>query len=195
MSENAPTRHGVDPPDSAAPGGDSAADHAADGEGHTSEELAPVEDRSPDEPAPVEDRSPEELARAERLEGLRETLRVEDGETLERAFLFEPLEREDVAFRLALVVKRIAPDRLEMVAIGARAVGTEAPVSDFVRRARFPGPPVDTRGVHRPLRRRGKRLSRALAGRGPLGGRRGGRPVHRVRRRALPVVSRRAPRS
>lgn len=129
MSENVPTRHGIDPPESAAPGGDSAADDAADGGGHTSEEVAPAEDRSP-----------EELARAERLEGLRESLRVEDGETLERAYLFEPLEREDVAFRLALVVKRIAPDRLEMVAIGARSVGTEAPVSDFVRRARFPEP-------------------------------------------------------
>lgn len=140
MSENAPTRHGVDPPDSAAPGGDSATDEAADGEGRSPEELAPAEGRSSDEPAPAEDPSPAELARAERLEGLRETLRVEDGETLERAYLFEPLEREDVAFRLALVVKRIAPDRLEMVAIGARSVGTEAPVSDFVRRARFPDP-------------------------------------------------------
>lgn len=129
MSENVPTRPGVDSPDSAAPGGGSAADEAADGES-----------RSPEELAPAENPSPEDLARAERLEGLRETLRVEDGETLERAYLFEPLEREDVAFRLALVVKRIAPDRLEMVAIGARSVGTEAPVSDFVRRARFPEP-------------------------------------------------------
>ena len=81
-----------------------------------------------------------DLARAERVEALRETLAVEASESLERAYLFEPLEREDVAFRLALVVKRVETGRLEMVAIGARSVGTEAPVSDFVRRARFPDP-------------------------------------------------------
>lgn len=118
MSENSATAPGVDPSDLAAPEGGSGV-----------EEVSGQPDETTEDPA-----------RAERVEGLRETLGVEDDETLERAYLFEPLEREDVAFRLALVVKRIAPHRLEMIAIGARAVGTEAPVSDFVRRARFPDP-------------------------------------------------------
>lgn len=91
-----------------------------------------------DPPAGEEAASKADPARAQRVEALREALELEADQTLERAYLFEPLERRDVAFRLALVVKRIGPERLEMIAIGARAIGTELPVSDFVRRASFP---------------------------------------------------------
>lgn len=91
-------------------------------------------------PATSAEVEPSDPARDQRVAMLRETLDLVGGQTLERAYLFEPLERKDVAFRLALVVKRIGPERLEMIAIGARAVGTELPVSDFVRRASFPEP-------------------------------------------------------
>lgn len=88
------------------------------------------------DPAEVE----REALRAERIAALEEAVALEEGQTLDRAFLFDPLERKDVAFSLALVVKRVGEERLEMVAIGARAVGTEAPVNDFLRRATFPDP-------------------------------------------------------
>ena len=61
-----------------------------------------------------------------------------DGETLDRAFVFEPVERREVSFTLALVTKRLGGDRLEMVAVGGRADGAREALDDFVRRARFP---------------------------------------------------------
>lgn len=82
---------------------------------------------------------PAEEARAAREEALRGILALEPGERLERLYLFEPLERKDVAFSLALVTKRLGPGRLEMVAIGARGEpGRDEPAPDFIRRARFP---------------------------------------------------------
>jgi hypothetical protein len=61
-----------------------------------------------------------------------------EGETLERAYVFERVERGDVSFTLALVTKRLSPDRLEMVAVGGRLDGERSAARDFVRRARFP---------------------------------------------------------
>lgn len=61
-----------------------------------------------------------------------------EGETLERAYVFERVERGDVSFTLALVTKRLTPDRLEMVAVGGRLEGERSAARDFVRRARFP---------------------------------------------------------
>lgn len=63
---------------------------------------------------------------------------LEAGEVLERAYVFEPVERGDVSFTLALVTKRLSPDRLEMVAVGGRIEGERTAARDFVRRARFP---------------------------------------------------------
>jgi hypothetical protein len=63
---------------------------------------------------------------------------LQEGETLERAYVFEPVERRDVSFTLALVTKRLGPDRLEMVAVGSRADRDQVASQDFVRRARFP---------------------------------------------------------
>ena len=63
-------------------------------------------------------------------------LRLSPGELVERAYLFDPLERAGVAFLLALVTKRLADGQLEMVALGGRA---DVPGEiDFARRARFP---------------------------------------------------------
>lgn len=69
---------------------------------------------------------------------LEAALRLEADETLERAYVFEPVERGDVSFTLSLVTKRLAPDRLEMVAVGGRVEGERTAARDFVRRARFP---------------------------------------------------------
>lgn len=63
---------------------------------------------------------------------------LEEGEALDRAYVFEPVERGDVSFTLALVTKRLGGDRLEMVAVGGRVGGEEVASHDFVRRARFP---------------------------------------------------------
>lgn len=63
---------------------------------------------------------------------------LEEGESLERAYVFEPVERKDVSFTLALVTKRLGTDRLEMIALGGRSGGDRAAAHDFVRRARFP---------------------------------------------------------
>ena len=65
-------------------------------------------------------------------------MRLEAGESLERAYVFEPVERGEVSFTLALVTKRLAPDRLEMIAVGGRVEGEHTAARDFVRRARFP---------------------------------------------------------
>ncbi|MGH7566939.1 MAG: hypothetical protein ACREK2_08935 [Gemmatimonadota bacterium] len=63
---------------------------------------------------------------------------LEEGEVLERAYVFETVERGDVSFTLALVLKRLAFDRLEMVAVGGRVDGGQTAAREFVRRARFP---------------------------------------------------------
>ncbi len=77
-------------------------------------------------------------ARDSRIEALRRTLELRDDERLERVYVFEPLERKDVAFSLALVTKRLPDGRLEMVALGGRTSEPDQPAHDFVRRARFP---------------------------------------------------------
>jgi len=75
-------------------------------------------------------------ARQPILAELEAAIGLEEGESLDRAFVFEPVERKDVSFTLALVTKRLTDDRLEMVAFGGRS--DQAPSHDFVRRARFP---------------------------------------------------------
>lgn len=107
---------------------------------NASPEVDPATPVAPSDPAGDPAEAEREALRRERVAALEETVALAEGETLERAYLFDPLERKDVAFSLALVVKRVGEERLEMVALGARAVGTEAPVSDFVRRATFPDP-------------------------------------------------------
>lgn len=77
-------------------------------------------------------------ARQPILAELEAAIGLEEGESLDRAFVFEPVERKDVAFTLTLVTKRLADGRLEMVAFGGRSEGNQAPSHDFVRRARFP---------------------------------------------------------
>ena len=64
---------------------------------------------------------------------LEAAVRLEADETLERAYVFEPVERGDVSFTLSLVT-----DRLEMVAVGGRVEAERTAARDFVRRARFP---------------------------------------------------------
>ena len=71
-------------------------------------------------------------------EALRDVVALAPGETLERVYRFEPLERREARFTLALVTVRLPDGRLELVAIGGRtASGVGAP-HEFVRRARFP---------------------------------------------------------
>ncbi|CAN5894518.1 hypothetical protein BH20GEM1_BH20GEM1_13340 [soil metagenome] len=69
---------------------------------------------------------------------LKTAVGLAEGETLERAYVFERVERGDVSFTLALVTKRLSADRLEMVAVGGRLDGERSAARDFVRRARFP---------------------------------------------------------
>lgn len=83
-------------------------------------------------PATVPDAVPTLVAELE------SAVRLEEGESLERAYVFEPVERGGVSFTLTLVTKRLAPDRLEMVAVGGRVEGERTAGRDFVRRARFP---------------------------------------------------------
>ncbi len=74
-------------------------------------------------------------ARTSRLERV---LALAPGDTIERAYLFEPLERRGTSFSLVFVTKGRADDRLEMIALGGR-LGAEGKAGwDFVRRARFP---------------------------------------------------------
>jgi hypothetical protein len=77
-------------------------------------------------------------ARQPILAELEAAIGLEEGESLDRAFVFESVERNDVSFTLTLVTKRLADDRLEMVAVGGRSEGNQAPAHDFIRRARFP---------------------------------------------------------
>lgn len=74
----------------------------------------------------------------EKLQALAGILAIEGDESLDRAFVFDPLERKGVSFTLALVTKRSGADHLEMVAIGGRADSKGQPDFDFIRRARFP---------------------------------------------------------
>lgn len=92
----------------------------------------------PDGPGAPEPLSDGELARAALVTALEAAVGLEDGEALDRAYVFEPVERREVSFTLALVTKRLGGDRLEMVAVGGRAEGDRAAFHDFVRRARFP---------------------------------------------------------
>lgn len=73
---------------------------------------------------------------------VREALALDQGDGLDRAYVFDALERGGVAFSLVLVTVRRAgdPARLEMVAIGGRSEPSAIPAHDFVRRARFPEP-------------------------------------------------------
>jgi len=93
---------------------------------------------APDGPAAPEPPSEGEAARAALVTALEAAVGLEDGEALDRAYVFEPVERREVSFTLALVTKRLGGDRLEMVAVGGRAEGERAASHDFVRRARFP---------------------------------------------------------
>jgi len=74
-------------------------------------------------------------ATRERVAG---ALHLEPGETLERAYIFEPVERQGVAFLLSLVTKRLGDGRLEMAALGSRADAPGLMELEFARRARFP---------------------------------------------------------
>lgn len=60
------------------------------------------------------------------------------GDAVERAYVFEPLERRDTSFSLVFVTRSCPDGRLEMVALGGRAPGGAGEGWDFVRRARFP---------------------------------------------------------
>lgn len=84
------------------------------------------------------DAPPADAAREALVAELEAAVRLEGDETLERAYVFEPVERGEVSFTLALVTKRLAPDRLEMVAVGGRVEGERTAAREFVRRARFP---------------------------------------------------------
>lgn len=65
-------------------------------------------------------------------------LRLQPGEILERAYVFEPVERKGVSFLLALVTKRLLDGRLEMAALGGRADAPGFIELEFARRAQFP---------------------------------------------------------
>jgi hypothetical protein len=71
------------------------------------------------------------VARLERLFALT------PGDAVERAYVFEPLERRNTSFSLVFVTRSCADGRLELVALGGQAPGG-GDGWDFVRRARFP---------------------------------------------------------
>ena len=96
-------------------------------------EAVPSPDALPSDAEPSAD-----AARDALVAELQTAVRLEEGESLERAYVFEPVERGDVSFTLALVTKRLGSDRLEMVAVGGRVEGERTAARDFVRRARFP---------------------------------------------------------
>ncbi len=72
------------------------------------------------------------VARLERLFALT------PGDAVERAYVFEPLERRDTSFSLVFVTRSCPDGRLELIALGGRAPGGAGDGWDFVRRARFP---------------------------------------------------------
>ena len=96
-------------------------------------EAAPSPGAEPSDAAPSAD-----VARDALVAELTAAVRLEEGESLERAYVFEPVQRGDVSFTLALVTKRLGPDRLEMIAVGGRVEAERTAARDFVRRARFP---------------------------------------------------------
>jgi hypothetical protein len=67
-----------------------------------------------------------------------EALELGPGERLERAYVFDPIERGGIAFLLTLVTKRLADGRLEMAALGSRGSAPGEIALEFTRRARFP---------------------------------------------------------
>jgi hypothetical protein len=71
-------------------------------------------------------------------ERLVDTLEIGPGERLERAYVFDPIERGGVAFLLTLVTKRLADGRLEMTALGSRGSAPGEIALEFTRSARFP---------------------------------------------------------
>lgn len=103
-----------------------------------SEALEPSQASTPDAVPAVDAAPSANAARDSLVAELEAAVRLETGESLERAYVFEPVERGDVSFTLALVTKRLAPDRLEMIAVGGRVEGERTAARDFVRRARFP---------------------------------------------------------
>lgn len=70
--------------------------------------------------------------------GLERLLALSPGDSIERAYLFEPLERRGTSFTLVFVTLARPDDRLEMIAVGGRTDGGVPGDWDFVRRARFP---------------------------------------------------------
>lgn len=70
--------------------------------------------------------------------GLERALAISPGDAVERAYLFEPLDRRGTSFTLLFVTRAQPDDRLEMIALGRRAEGGVVGDWDFVRRARFP---------------------------------------------------------
>lgn len=70
--------------------------------------------------------------------GLERALAISPGDEVERAYLFEPLERGGTSFTLLFVTRAGPDDRLELIALGRRATGGVTGDWDFVRRARFP---------------------------------------------------------
>lgn len=68
---------------------------------------------------------------------LERILALSPRDTLERAYLFEPLERRGTSFSLVFVTKECADGRLEMIALGGRLGPEDETGWDFVRRARF----------------------------------------------------------
>lgn len=70
--------------------------------------------------------------------GLERALALSPGDSIERAYLFAPLERGGTSFSLVFVTKACGDDRLEMIALGGRTGAEETRGWDFVRRARFP---------------------------------------------------------
>src|SRR5688500_5590205 len=71
-------------------------------------------------------------------ERLVEALELRPGERLERAYVFDPIERGGIAFLLTLVTKRLADGRLEMTALGSRGSTPGEIALEFTRRASFP---------------------------------------------------------
>ena len=76
--------------------------------------------------------------------GLERALAISPGDEVERAYVFEPLERGGASFTLLFVTRAEPDDRLEMIALGRRAQGGVAGDWDFVRRARFPRTTLST---------------------------------------------------
>lgn len=72
---------------------------------------------------------------ASRLESV---LALAPGDSIERGYLFAPLERRGTSFTLVFVTKVCSDGRLEMIALGGRTVAEGESGWDFVRRARFP---------------------------------------------------------